>query len=199
MLSGSLPLPFRTVWVQKQAWPTPGNNSADLVLARGVTKLAGVYATFYRDIHAADEMKTPVTTLYGPHGPGAYQPDRDDIRSQLFLGARAWPVIPSRGYAEHWYRLRLSTGHYYGDNAVSILPLTYRYDSFMIGYDTETCALSAGGGLSMSGLSTKGGEPLRLSLQGFGLTAGQAPTSASILLYHDCILEMSVDSAILLD
>jgi hypothetical protein len=75
------------------------------------------------------------------------------------------------------------------DQSVSITPLQYRNDHFVIGIDTEKAL-----GASYTGINTRAGDLLSVRVKATDkavLTSLKMPDQMFIVLHSDCMLEIS--------
>ena len=86
------------------------------------------------------------------------------------MGSRKWPERPARGIAESFMRLRQAAGSFYGSSDHSISPTDYAGSCYLLGNNFEKVDSMA----SHSGYSTKHGSIVQLSIEGSGLTSGDA-------------------------
>ena len=101
-----------------------------------------------------------------------------------------YPEYPVRSLSESHAQLKKTLG-ILGSNfhSVSVSPLQYRNDHFIIGCDTEK-ALQAG----FTGLNTRQGDLLSVKVKAMDkstLSAGQMPDTMFIVLHSDQIMEIS--------
>jgi hypothetical protein len=114
------------------------------------------------------------------------------------LGAKKYPEYPMSCLAEFYYRLRLAIGAHFGDVPINVLPQEFRSSKFMVAVDLEKAASGPAGGVSFSGISSRGGELLTIDYKNFGVpdadpAVATTPTQSFIHLNYDGILEIRVD------
>ena len=152
-----------------------------------------------RDLSAVDPLMTPLNTFYHPHGAGNYTPAADTVEFTLQIGSKRFPEYSLTSLSEAFMRLRLAVGKITGDETMMITGNQFRTDRFILAVDTERCATPIGGGVSFSGLSTRGGELLVANLKGVGADAAHAPTTIWTVLHYDAILNIRIDGCEVLD
>jgi len=190
----SLPLAFSSFVTQTQR---SEGAAQTLVLARSFTRLKGIFVTWFRG-NDASGLRNKTNYLYHHHGPGAYNHAADSLEVQMQLGAKKYPEYPMNSLAEFYYRLRLSVGAHFGDVPISVLPQEFRSSKFVVGIDLEKAASGPAGGVSFSGISSRGGELLTVDFKGFGVpdvdpAVATTPTQSFIHLNFDAILEIRID------
>jgi len=190
----SLPLAFSSFVTQTQR---SEGAAQTLVLARSFTRLKGIFATWFR-ANDASGLRNKTNYLYHHHGPGAYNHAADSVEVQMQLGAKKYPEYPMNSLAEFYYRLRLAVGAHFGDVPINILPQEFRSAKFMVAVDLEKAASGPAGGVSFSGISSRGGELLTIDYKGFGVPDADAavsttPTQSFIHLNFDAICEIRID------
>jgi hypothetical protein len=77
------------------------------------------------------------------HGGGAYSFVGDTFRAQLQIGSSLWPDRPIESHAEAFYHLAKVLAMDSSVDGVSVVPSTYRQDSFIIALDLEKANSSA--------------------------------------------------------
>ena len=112
-----------------------------------------------------------------------------ELEFQVQIGASMYPTYPIRSLSEAFSQLKKSVG-ILGSNfhSVSISPMQYRNDHFVIGIDTEKAL-----GASYTGINTRAGDLLsvRVKTQDESvLTADLMPDQMFIVLHSDCMLEI---------
>ena len=113
-----------------------------------------------------------------------------EIEYQIQIGSKLFPEYPVRSLSESYAQLKKCLG-ILGSNfhSVSISPLQYRTDHFIIGCDTEK-ALQAG----FTGLNTRQGDLLSIKVKAMDkstLTTSKMPDTMYIVLHSDQIMEIS--------
>jgi hypothetical protein len=81
---------------------------------------------------------------------------------------------------------------------ISILPREFRDTKFIVGFDLEKAATGPAGGVSFSGISSRGGELLTIDTKGFGAVNADpllatAPVMSFVSLNFDAIIEINQD------
>ena len=110
------------------------------------------------------------------------------------VGSKLFPEYSIRSISESFSQLKKSVG-ILGSNfhSVSITPIQYRNDHFVIGIDTEKAL-----GASYTGINTRAGDLLSVRVKAQDksvLTADKVPDQMFIVLHSDCMLEIT-DSGI---
>ena len=113
-----------------------------------------------------------------------------ELEYQISIGSKLFPESPVRSLSESYAQLEKTLG-ILGSNFhnVSVTPLQYRNDKFIIGCDTEK-ALQAG----FTGLNTRQGDLLSVKVKAMDkstLTAGLIPDTMFIVIHSDQIMEIS--------
>ena len=113
-----------------------------------------------------------------------------EIEYQIQIGSKSFPEYPVRSLSESYAQLKKCLG-ILGSNfhSVSISPLQYRTDHFIIGCDTEK-ALQAG----FTGLNTRQGDLLSIKVKAMDkstLSTSKMPDTMYIVLHSDQIMEIS--------
>ena len=75
----------------------------------------------------------------------------------------------------------------------------FRTNKFILAFDLERAATGSGGGVSFSGISTRGGELLTVQIKNAKLNTTDAPTQTFVHLHYDAIPEIRADSCVVLD
>ena len=189
LLSGkSLPINFNTYITQSQAIV---GQDIGVSLNRAITRLKSIFVTFYQstDTDATHKewndfnhpMDNEVNLLY----------DKGfELEYQIQIGSKLFPEYPVRSLSESYAQLKKCLG-ILGSNfhSVSITPLQYRNDHFIIGCDTEK-ALQAG----FTGLNTRQGDLLSIKVKAMDkstLSSALMPDTMFIVLHSDQIMEIS--------
>ena len=189
LLSGkSLPINFNTYITQSQAIV---GQDVGVSLNRAITRLKSIFVTFYQstDTDATHKewndfnhpMDNEVNLLYDK----GYE-----LEYQIQVGSKLFPEYPVRSLSEAYAQLKKCLG-ILGSNfhSVSVTPLQYRTDHFIIGVDTEK-ALQAG----FTGLNTRQGDLLSIKVKAMDkatLSAVKMPDTMFIVLHSDQIMEIS--------
>ena len=191
-----LPLAFSSFVCQTQK--AEGANQT-IVLARGFTRLKGIFVNWFR---ANDDsgLKKQVNFMYHPHATStSYDRAKDNLEVQVQIGSNKYPEYPVNSLAEFYYRLRLALGVHFGDSPISVTPHEFRSRKFMVGIDMEKAATGPGGGVSFTGISTRGGELLTVDYKNLGVFSedASADTTAKqsfVFLNYDAMLNIRGDS-----
>ena len=136
-----------------------------------------------------------------PHSYGDnYVFDRDTMEFQMQVGTEVMPQYPIRSLAEFYYHLEKSMNTFASIDGMSISEQEYRSNKFIIGMDTEKAAVGPGGGAAFSGLSTRGGETLRLEIKHINApSANEAPNKIYVTLHHDVLVNIRLEGVEILD
>mgnify|MGYP002809500649 CR=1 FL=1 len=190
----TLPLAISSFVTQTQRVDGPNQT---IVLARSFTRLKGIFVTWFR-ANDATGLKNINTYMYHPHGAGAYVHAHDSIELQTQIGSKKFPEYAVTSLAEFYYRLRFSIGAHFGDVPISITPRAFRNTHFVARFDFEKAASGPAGGVSFTGISSRGGELLTIEYKGFGVpnadpAVSTVPTQSFVSLNYDCIIELSQD------
>jgi len=183
----SLPLAFPSFVTQTQRSEGPAQT---LVLARSITRLKGIFVSWFK-ANDASGLRIKTNYLYNAHGFGANTKAADTLEVQMQLGAKKFPAYPMTSLAEFYYRLRLSIGAHFGDMPINVLPHEFRSTKFIVGVDLEKAASGVAGGVSFSGISSRGGELLTIDYKSFGI-ADAAPAVSTTPTQP--FIHMNVDS-----
>ena len=113
-----------------------------------------------------------------------------ELEFQMQVGSKLFPEYPIRSISEAFSQLKKSVG-ILGSNfhSVSITPMQYRNDHFVIGIDTEKAL-----GASYTGINTRAGDLLSVRVKAQDksvLTNLKMPDQMFIVLHSDCMLEIS--------
>ena len=120
---------------------------------------------------------------------GKYDKDYE-LEFQMQIGSKLFPEYPIRSISESFSQLKKCLG-ILGSNfhSVSITPLQYRNNSFIIGIDTEKAL-----GASYTGINTRSGDLLSVRVKAQDksvLTADKMPDQMHVILHSDCVLEIA--------
>ena len=189
LLSGkSLPINFNTYITQSQAI---SGNDVSISLNRAITRLKSIFVTFWQSTDTDPSHKEwndfnhPMDNATGLTYDSSYE-----LEYQIQIGSKLFPEYPVRSISEAFAQLKKSVG-ILGSNfhAISISPLQYRNDHFIIGCDTEK-ALQAG----FTGVNTRQGDLLTVKVKAIDkstLTAEKMPNTLYVVLHSDQIMEVS--------
>ena len=85
-------------------------------------------------------------------------------------------------------------------DGMSISEQEYYSNKFIIALDTEKAAVGPGGGGSFSGMSTRGGETLRIEVKHINApTANEAPNRIYVTLHHDVLVNIKLEGVEVMD
>ena len=189
LLSGkSLPINFNTYITQSQAI---AGQDVGVSLNRAITRLKSIFVTFHQsaDTDAThkewNDFNHPMDNDVDLHYNKGYE-----LEYQIQIGSKLFPEYPVRSLSESYAQLKKCLG-ILGSNfhSVSVTPLQYRNDHFIIGCDTEK-ALQAG----FTGLNTRQGDLLSIKVKAMDkstLGADLMPNTMFIVLHSDQIMEIS--------
>jgi hypothetical protein len=196
-LSGKpLQIPYSSLTTQVSS--PNGLNSFTLQSLRGFSRTKSVIVSFYKDLSTQLPTLTPITTLYHPHGPGAFNPAQEaPMEMWLQLAEDVEPSQHIRSLAQAYYMLRLGSGHFAGDNALAISGQDFRNQSFLLLWDLEKGALQAGLGSAFTGQSTQGGILAVVEIHGLGLNTAAAATYSYLTLHYDAIASLGLEPSVL--
>jgi len=121
-----------------------------------------------------------------------------DLEFQMQIGSKLYPEYPIRSLSESFSQLKKSVG-ILGSNfhSVSISPLQYRNDHFVLGTDTEKLT-----SVGWTGINTRSGDLLSVKVKAQDksvLTALKMPDQMHICLHADCLLELTDGGVNVLD
>ena len=191
LLSGkSLPINFNTYVTQSQAIT---GQDVGVSLNRAITRLKSIFVTFYQttningvQVHKEfNDFNHPMDNATDGKYDKGYE-----LEYQIQIGSKLFPEYPVRSISESFAQLKKCLG-ILGSNfhSVSISPLQYRNNKFIIGCDTEK-ALQAG----FTGLNTRQGDLLSIKVKAMDksvLTAAKMPDTMFVVLHSDQIMEIS--------
>ena len=126
-----------------------------------MTRLKAIFAVF---VTATGKKASVFASPFNQ----TFNTDTDSFQWQITIGSRRFPERPCAGIAESFMRLRQAAGTFYGSSDHSILPSQYASNSYILGCQLE----KVDGQASHSGISTKDGSIVQLSVQNSGLSAG---------------------------
>jgi hypothetical protein len=189
LLSGkSLPINFNTYITQSQAIT---GTDVGVSLNRAITRLKSIFVTFYQstDTDATHKEWNDFNHPMDNEANLAYDKGYE-LEYQIQIGSKLFPEYPVRSLSEAYAQLKKCLG-ILGSNfhSVSITPLQYRNDHFIIGCDTEK-ALQAG----FTGLNTRQGDLLSVKVKAMDkgtLLKEKMPDTMYIVLHSDQIMEIS--------
>ena len=189
LLSGkSLPINFNTYITQSQAI---SGQDVGVSLNRAITRLKSIFVTFYKS-STTDATHKEWNDFAHPmdHATNLLYDSGYELEYQIQIGSKLFPEYPVRSVSESFAQLKKCLG-IMGSNfhSVSLSPLQYRNDKFIIGCDTEK-ALQAG----FTGLNTRQGDLLSIKLKAMDkavLVKEKMPDTMFIVLHSDQIMEIS--------
>ena len=148
----------------------------DMSLVRGFTRLKAIFAVF------VEAGAKKASAFKGPFNATA-NTDTDSYNWQSTIGSRRFPERAATGVAENYQYFRQAAGSFYGSSAHSILPANYRTNIYILGCNLEKVADQA----AHSGISTKDGSIVQLSVKDSGLSSGD---SCIIYQIHDSLMSI---------
>ena len=180
--------------------PAHTDGAFSIQLARAFTRIKYVFMTMRSKLNM-DAGLSEVNDFWHPHGyHDNYQPNKDTLEWQMQVGSTTMPTYPIRSLAESYYQLEKCMGNYASIDGMSILADEYRSNKYVLGYDTERAATGPGGGGSFSGMSTRGGEVIRLEVKHINAdSADQAPNRVYVTLHHDVLVNIRLEGVEVLD
>jgi hypothetical protein len=189
LLSGkSLPINFNTYITQSQAIV---GQDIGVSLNRAITRLKSIFVTFHQSADTDATHKEWNDFNHPMDNETNLQYDKGyELEYQIQIGSKLFPEYPVRSLSESYAQLKKCLG-ILGSNfhSVSVTPLQYRNDHFIIGCDTEK-ALQAG----FTGLNTRQGDLLSIKVKAMDkstLGADLMPNTMFIVLHSDQIMEIS--------
>ena len=85
-------------------------------------------------------------------------------------------------------------------DGMSISEAEYYSDKFIIGIDTERCSIGPGGGAEFRGMSTRGGETLRIEMKHINApSANEAPNKMFVTLHQDVLVNIKLEGVEVMD
>ena len=148
--------------------------------------MKSVFVTFYKSLETEHAVHKDWLSFMHPMG-ATYNKDRE-LEVQLQLGAMLYPQYPIRSLSESFAQLKKSVG-ILGSNfhSVSVSPMQYHYDHFVVGIDTEKAI-----GASWTGISTRAGDLLSVRVKSTGsMSATDMPSQVHIVLHSENMLEIT--------
>jgi hypothetical protein len=185
ILSGkSLPINFNTFITSTQV--VQGQTFA-VNVSRSVSRLKGIFITFYRDIPDNGTEKD-WNNFYHPMRNSTVYDSGYELEYQVQIGSKLYPEYPVRSVAEAFSQLRKAVGLNYGTNSIDLSSAEYRKDRFIIGVDTEMISE-----MGFTGLNTKNGELMNIKVSAYNkstLLASTMPQTMTTYLNSDQIMEI---------
>ena len=188
IMSGkSLPINFNTFITSNQ---TVGGQNISVAVSRAVTRLKGLFLTFYKP-DATGIVHKEWNYFYHPMITLTQSPFFDpgfELEYQIQLGAKLYPEYPVRSLSEAFAQLRKTVGLNYGHHAVDITPMQYRHDKFIVAVDMEKISE-----MGFTGENTMNGQLLVIKVSALNkstLGSDKMPTQMNIYLNSDQIMEV---------
>ena len=189
IMSGkSLPINFNTFITSNQ---TVGGQNISVSVSRAVTRLKGLFLTFYKDLgDATDHYEKEWSRMYHPMvnvAGQAYDPGYE-LEYQIQLGAKLYPEYPVRSLSEAFAQLRKTVGLNYGHHAVDLDAHQYRNNKFIVAVDMEKISE-----MGFTGENTMNGQLLVIKVSALNkstLLSANMPTQMNIYLNSDQIMEV---------
>ena len=198
IMSGkSLPINFNTFITSNQ---TVGGQNISVSVSRAVTRLKGLFLTFYKDLgDATDHYEKEWSRMYHPMvnvAGQAYDPGYE-LEYQIQLGAKLYPEYPVRSLSEAFAQLRKTVGLNYGHHAVDLNAHQYRNNKFIVAVDMEKISE-----MGFTGENTMNGQLLVIKVSPLNkstLTSDKMPTQMNMYLNSDQIMEIKDVGVTVLD
>ena len=187
LLSGkSLPINFNTWNHTNQSTGLDKNFSAQIT--RAVTRLKGIFITLHEPDGVAYKQ---ANDFYHPCSTDGHLTLSNGHSYQVQIGSKPIPEYPVNSLPESYSQLKETVGR-----AFKMHSSWYRSRKYIVGLDLEKVS-SAG----FTGLSTKAGDLLTLSVKGCGSdgAADSVPARVFCALNYDCVLNISDSCIQLLD
>ena len=187
-----------------------------VVLNIALTRIKAILITFDNDAAIADSPFYSQSNLFlcwngwdggnageirenGIGGPSEYSFARDTFSAQLAVGSTLYPDYPIQSIGEAHYHLSKVLAHHSNLNGLAITPVSYRSDGFIMGIDLEKMSGSPAGDVALSGISTTGGEAIRLSWRGMdSRSAAFRPNRCWMTVISDRIVELRAEGVVVL-
>jgi hypothetical protein len=190
LLNGkSLPINFNTYITQSQAI---SGTDVGVSLNRAITRLKSIFVTFYNstNTNSFHMLHKEFNDFNHPMDHSSTYDKGYELQYQIQIGSKLFPEYPVQSLSESFAQLKKCLG-ILGSNfhSVSISPLQYRNNKFIIGCDTEK-ALQAG----FTGLNTRQGDLLSVKIKAMDrsvLTKEKMPDTLYVVLHSDQIMEIS--------
>jgi len=202
---GKLPISYNTYICQSQA---VSGTDISVNVSRAISRLKSVFVNFdkseYKDAAGAVVVNPttastrkewldfvhPMENAGQTNGTLLVYDKGYELEFQMQVGSKLFPEYPIRSISEAFSQLKKSVG-ILGSNfhSVSITPMQYRNDHFVIGIDTEKAL-----GASYTGINTRAGDLLSVRVKAQDksvLTNLKMPDQMFIVLHSDCMLEIS--------
>ena len=198
IMSGKpLPINYNTFITSNQS---VGGQNISISVSRAVTRLKGLFLTFYKDLgDASDHYEKAWSRMYHPMvnvAGQAYDPGYE-LEYQIQLGAKLYPEYPVRSLSEAFAQLRKTVGLNYGHHAIDLNAHQYRKNKFIVGVDMEKISE-----MGFTGENTMNGQLLVIKVSPLNkatLTDGFMPTQMNMYLNSDQIMEIKDVGVTVLD
>jgi len=196
MSSGSLPISFSS-WstTMNVISPSHVNGAFSIQLARAFSRVKTLYAS----MATINDDGTQSYQWFHPIDAAQYNPDRDTLQWQYMVGSRSMPDHACRSVAESAMHLLKSLNLTAAEEGLGHKPEEFYSNKFFMAYDCERAATGPGGGAAYSGLSTRGGETIRLEVKGINTGNGNAPTRCWVTIHHEILVNIKLDSVEVFD
>ena len=152
-------------------------------IARGFTRLSGLYMSFY-------DQGSWTTRFYSPNNTGANTQALDTMQWNITIGSERWPSFDGDSHQESFYRLRQATQAHLGNDVYGFPPYKYLHDKFIVGQTLE----KAPGQSSHTGVNTRSGSQLTLNFKNLGNA-----TMIHVILHYEQIVNLSAAGVEVLD
>jgi hypothetical protein len=199
---GNLPIAISTWSTTRHNLPANPTNF-EVQTTRALSMLRTVFVTFFGPTRGTTPENTPrkpnqipSTHFLTPQGDTVVNLNgADTIEWQLHIGARVWPVMPSRGSYQTFYYLRQALDQSkWGE--LNISRNAWYTDGFIVAIDTEKAAGTMSGA-NFTGHPCRTGEPVSMVFRQALLTI--APTEAYMTLLHDVIINIGASGVDVLE
>ena len=144
---------------------------------RAFTRLNSFFLTFFKS--EGNTAKLCNTFYLSTQG--------QNISVQAQIGEKQMPDNRTDNLSQHWHRLLHTIGVANSATTINITRSPYGSDSFISATDCEAIPEA-----HASGMSTHN-APLVLDIQNLGATSADLPSSAYLLCFHECLIEISQD------
>ena len=194
---GKLPISYNTYITQSQA---VSGQDVSVNVSRAISRLKSVFVSFYKTPATATATDKEWLNFMHPmeNAAGLKYDKGYDLEFQMQIGSKLFPEYPIRSLSESFSQLKKSVG-ILGSNfhSVSISPLQYRNDHFVVGIDTEKAL-----GAAYTGINTRSGDLLSVRVKAQDktvLTTAKMPDQVHICLHSDCLIEISDGGVTVMD
>ena len=141
------------------------NSTFTIPIVRGFSRLCQCYLTLHKGSSASEKG---ILDFYSPVNNQNVNLATDQASYQITIGSRRFPERPIDSVGEQYLRLREAAGVLYGESEISILPTDLVNRKSIVAFDLEKVGHQ---GASHSGLSTKNGDLLSVTVERSGLGA----------------------------